>query len=86
MTNWNDPEVNLHIKEYLLRYVYKDAQEMIVDQVRPHLFNGDEIVIDCILFKRAGKRVKSEHIMPMFIFNEKIAPIIRDNKINELLS
>jgi hypothetical protein len=83
MINWKDPEVNLHLKEFISNGDYKGYHNVIINNV---IVTDNEIVLDILAFKRKnGIPSKLNYRIPMFIFNARILPVIRDNKINELL-
>ena len=85
MINWEDPEVNLHLKEFLLNGDdHKGYYDIIINDFR---VTDDDIILDILTFKRKnGIPSKLNYTIPMFIFNARILPIIRDNKINDILN
>jgi hypothetical protein len=84
MTNWKDPEINLHLKEFISNGDYKGYYNIIINDFR---VTDDEIILDILAFKRKnGIPSKLNYRIPMFIFNDRILPVIRDNKINDILN
>jgi hypothetical protein len=83
MINWKDPEINLHLKEFISNN-YKGYYNIIINDFR---VTDDEIILDILAFKRKnGIPSKLNYRIPMFIFNARILPVIRDNKINDILN
>jgi hypothetical protein len=84
MINWKDPEINLHLKEFISNGDYKEYYNIIINNFR---VTDDEIILDILAFKRKnGIPSKLNYRIPMFIFNARILPVIRDNKINDILN
>lgn len=91
MINWEDPEVNLHLKEFLINgdhkgyySIFQNFHDIIINDFR---VTDDDIILDILAFKRKnGIPSKLNYRIPMFIFNARILPIIRDNKINDILN
>ena len=84
MINWKDPEINLHLKEFLLNGDHKGYYDIIINDFR---VTDNNIILDILAFKRKnGIPSKLNYTIPMFIFNARILPIIRDNKINDILN
>ena len=84
MINWKDPEINLHLKEFISNGDYKEYYNIIINNFR---VTDDEIILDILAFKRKnGIPSKLNYRIPMFIFNGRILPVIRDNKINDILN
>ena len=84
MINWKDPEINLHLKEFLLNGDHKGYYDIIINDFR---VTDNNIILDILAFKRKnGIPSKLNYRIPMSIFNDRILPIIRDNKINDIFN